>query len=167
MTSISRSKGLLAAALSFAFILAVPFGASAHGFKKGDLEISHPWSRETPVDAKVGVGYLSIRNSGTSDDRLIAVETSAAAKVEIHQSTEVDGVAKMRPIPEGVSVPAGGSVVLEPGGYHLMLMGLKEGLAQGTDVPAVLVFEKAGRMDVEFAVEDVGYRAGKNAHGAH
>jgi periplasmic copper chaperone A len=136
-----------------AFLLATP--VFAHGYKAGTLEISHPWSRETPPSATTGVGYLSIHNSGTDADRLVSIETAAAQKVEVHESTVENGVAKMRPVGP-LEIPAGGDVTLKPGGLHLMMVGLKEGLAEGERVPATLVFEKAGRVDIEFEVDSMG-----------
>lgn len=145
-----------------ALVLADP--ASAHSFKLGALEIGHPWARETPVSATTGAGYMTVKNSGTDADRLIAVETSGAAKAEIHQSINENGVAKMRPV-AGIEIPAGGSVELKSGGYHLMLIGLKEPLAEGMRVPATLTFEKAGKIDIEFAVEGMGYGGPGAKHG--
>ncbi|BCJ92376.1 hypothetical protein IZ6_31110 [Terrihabitans soli] len=134
---------------------------SAHGYKIGSLAIGHPWARETPPSAQTGAGYLTVKNTGTEADTLIAVETSGAAKVEIHQSINENGVAKMRPV-TGIDIPAGGSLELKSGGYHLMLIDLKEPLAEGMRIPATLTFEKAGKIDVEFAVEGMGY-GGPNA----
>ena len=145
-------------------LLSLAASAHAHGFKAGALEIGHPWARETPVGATVGAGYLTVTNTGTDADRLIAVETSGAGKVEIHEATNENGVAKMRPV-AAVDIPAGGQAKLAPGGFHLMLIGLKEGLAEGMRIPATLVFEKAGRVDVEFAVEGMAYGApGEHKH---
>jgi periplasmic copper chaperone A len=144
-----------------AFLLAGP--AAAHSFKIGALEIGHPWARETPPSATTGAGYLTVRNTGTDADRLIAVETAGAEKVEIHQSINENGVAKMRPV-AGIDIPAGGSIELKSGGYHLMLIGLKDGLAEGMRVPGTLTFEKAGKIDVEFAVEGMGYGGPGAAH---
>jgi periplasmic copper chaperone A len=144
-----RGCGLILSAL----LLATP--AFAHGYKAGTLEISHPWSRETPPAATTGVGYLSIHNSGTEADRLVSIETAAAQKVEVHESTVENGVAKMRAVGP-LEIPAGGDVTLKPGGLHLMMVGLKEGFAEGERVPATLVFEKAGRVDVEFEVDSMG-----------
>lgn len=151
--------------LALALALALPATANAHGYKAGDLEIGHPWSRQTPDGAKVGVGYIkSIRNNGTTPDRLVAVEAAIASKVEIHESREVDGVARMRPV-EAIDIPAGGEVSLAPSGYHMMLTGLKEPLSEGENIPATLVFERAGRVEVELQVEAMG--ATPKAHSHH
>lgn len=160
-----RLRGLLPL-LALLFLGGIAFAgpAFAHSFKLGALEIGHPWARETPPSAKTGAGYLTIKNTGTDADRLIAVETAGAEKVEMHQSTVENGVAKMRPV-TAVDIPAGGDVALQPGGYHLMLVGLKEALAEGMRIPAVLTFEKAGKIDVELAVENMGYGGPAGKHG--
>lgn len=136
--------------------LAFAAPASAHSYKAGALEIGHPWARETPASAKTGAAFFKVTNTGTEPDRLIAIETEAAEKVEIHESIDQQGVARMRPV-GAVELPPGQQTALQPGGYHLMLIGLKEPLAEGMRLPAVLVFEKAGKLSVEFAVESMAY----------
>jgi copper(I)-binding protein len=155
-----RTRGLIPVLA----VLALAGPASAHSFKLGALEIGHPWARETPVSATTGAGYMTVKNTGTEADRLVAVETSGAAKAEIHQSINENGVAKMRPV-AAIEVPAGGSVELKSGGYHLMLIGLKEPLAEGMRVPGTLTFEKAGKIDIEFAVEPMSYQGPNAQHG--
>lgn len=149
-----------------AVLLAFAAPASAHSYKAGGLEISHPWARETPPSAKVGAGYFKVKNTGTEADRLIAVETEGAEKVEIHESINENGVAKMRQV-QTVEIPAGAETALKPGGYHLMLVNLKEALAEGMRIPATLVFEKAGKIKVELAVEGMGYGGPAPAHNGH
>lgn len=137
----------------------------------GELEgiaIHEPWLRQPPPSARVAAGYLQIENPGPAADRLLAVETDVAERVEIHEMDEVDGMMRMREMEGGLAVPAGGRVALEPGGYHLMLMGASPDLQAGQRVQAVLVFEGAGRMDVEFEVRPPDAGAGGHGEdGAH
>ena len=119
--------------------------------------------RQPPPSAQVSAGYLQIGNPGDEADRLVSVETDAAERVEIHEMDEVDGVMRMREVEGGLEIPAGGQVALQPGGYHLMLMGAREGLEAGQQVDAVLVFERAGRVEVAFDVRPPG--AGAGGHG--
>ena len=137
-----------AAALSF-----VPGAAAAHEYKLGSLEIGHPWSRATPAGAPVAGGFLTVTNAGGAD-RLVSVASDAADKVEIHEMAVVDGVMKMRPLDKGIEVPAGGKLELKPGSYHVMFIGLKKPFVKGDMVKGTLAFEKAGKIDVEFKVED-------------
>ena len=127
------------------------------------IAIHDPWLRQPPPSAQVSAGYLQIGNPGDEADRLVSVETDAAERVEIHEMDEVDGVMRMREVEGGLEIPAGGQVALQPGGYHLMLMGAREGLEAGQQVDAVLVFERAGRVEVAFDVRPPG--AGAGGHG--
>lgn len=132
------------------------------------ISISEAWVRQPPPSAQVAAGYMQIVNHGPGDDRLVAVETDAAGRVEIHEMEEVDGIMRMREIEGGLAVPAGGQVDLVPGGYHLMLMQPREGLEAGQQVDATLVFEAAGRMDVTFDVRPPDAGAGDHdGHGDH
>jgi copper(I)-binding protein len=130
--------------------------AAAHEFKLGDLTIGHPWSRATPGGAKIGGGYLTVTNNGSAPDRLVAATTNVADRVEIHEMAMNNGVMTMRQIPGGIPVPPGQTVAFAPGGYHLMLMGLKTPLKEGDRVKATLTFEKAGPIEVTINVEGIG-----------
>ena len=143
-------------ALALALLAATPFMTEAHEFKAGDLTIGHPWSRATPGGAKVGGGYLTITNKGSAPDRLIAATAAVADHVEIHEMATKDGVMTMRAQPNGVTIEPGKTVAFAPGGYHLMLMGLKSPLKEGDRVKAVLTFEKAGKVEVTINVEGMG-----------
>ena len=137
----------------FAFILLFAAGAAAaQEFKAGALEIDQPWSRATPKGAKVAAGYLTIRNTGTDPDRLVSVTSPAAGKSEIHEMSMEKGVMKMRPVPGGIEIKPGETVELKPNSFHIMMMGLKKPIELGKPFKASLTFEKAGPVEVEFAV---------------
>lgn len=111
---------------------------------------------------------MTITNTGTAPDRLLAVESALAAKVEIHQSTLVDGVARMRPVPEGLSIAPGETLDLKPGGSHIMFVRPTQTFAQGNVVAARLVFERAGALDVQFRVQALGQKpAAADPHAGH
>ncbi len=135
---------------------AVPQYALAHGYKIGDLAIGHPWSRATPGGAKIGGGYLTVTNSGTSPDKLTGGSLSIADHVEFHEMKMDGGVMRMRPIEGGITISPGETVKFEPNGNHVMFMGLKEPLKEGTMVKGQLIFEKAGAVDVEYKVDAIG-----------
>lgn len=139
--------------------------AMAHDYKAGTLQIDHPWSRATPGGASVAAGYLVVKNTGTAPDRLISASVPFAGRVEIHEMGMKDGVMIMRPVPGGLTIPAGGSVELKPGGYHIMFLDLKSPLKEGTSVDGTLTFEKAGTVPVQFQVEGLG--ASGSAHPGH
>lgn len=132
--------------------------------KAGALSISHVWLREPPPAAKVAGGYLTVTNEGSTADRLLAVEGDAAATVEVHEMSNVDGVMRMQAISNGLPIEPGQTIELKPGGYHVMFMGLKRPLKSGETVPATLVFEKAGRVAVTFGVESARPGAEEHKH---
>jgi len=131
----------------------------ARDYKLGALEIGQPWARATPPSAPAGGGFLKITNTGSTPDRLVSASSPAAELVQVHEMKMEGNVMRMREVDKGLEIPAGGSVTLAPGSYHLMMMGLKAPLKQGSPVPLTLVFEKAGKIDVELAVESIGAQA--------
>jgi copper(I)-binding protein len=130
--------------------------AYAHGYKLGALDIHHPWTRATPLGAEVAGGYMEILNGGATSDRLISVEISGVQMSAIHEMATVDGVMNMRPLPSGLEIKAGETVVLKPGSFHIMMMGLSKPLVAGQNIAGTLHFEKAGSIDVEFKIEPMG-----------
>jgi copper(I)-binding protein len=130
--------------------------ASAHGYKLGTLEIGHPWARATPATAPTGGGFLSLKNTGTTPDRLLSASSPVAASIQIHEMKMEGNVMRMRELDGPLEIKPGETVTLAPGGMHLMMMGLKSPLKQGERVPLTLVFEKAGKIDVELMVMPIG-----------
>jgi copper(I)-binding protein len=145
---------------AFAALLAV-LGAPAHAqeVKAGDLVITQPWSRATPGGAKIAGGFLTIENKGAVPDRLVSGAGDIAGKVEIHEMAMSNGVMTMRPLDKGLVIEPGKTVKLAPGGYHLMLMDLKQPFKQGDKVPVTLEFEKAGKVALSLDVQGVGAQA--------
>src|SRR5207302_11463713 len=111
-----------------------------------------------------GVAYLTIVNTGTADDRLIAAATPVAEKAEPHSTVTENGVMKMRPV-QAVDVKAGGKAELKPGGLHLMLTGLKAPLKEGGTFPLTLTFEKAGAIETMVKIEKAGAMGGAGMPG--
>lgn len=101
----------------------------------------------------VSAVYLTIANAGTAADRLVSAATDIAGIVEIHTS-EMDsqGVMRMRPLTDGLEIPPNGSVNLEPGGYHIMLMELNQPLMPGTTITLTLKFASGTTLEVEAEV---------------
>lgn len=144
-------------ALPFMLSLALSQEVSAHDFKVGDIEITHPWSRATPDGAKVAAGYVAIRNTGSQPDRLVGASGEIAERTEIHEMAIDDrGVMTMRPLADGLEIPAGGETELKPGGYHIMFLGLKQAVNEGDSFKGTLIFEQAGAVDVEYSVRAMG-----------
>lgn len=136
--------------------------AAAHDYTIGSLKIGHPWARATPPTAPSGGGFLTVTNTGTTVDRLVSASSPAAGQTQIHEMKMDGTIMRMREVENGLEIPPGATVALAPGGLHLMMMGLKDPLKQGTRVPLTLTFEKAGKIDVELVVMALG--ASPDAH---
>ena len=134
-------------------VLALLCSASfAHEYQAGELHIAHPWARALPPNAPVGAAYFVVHNSGKTEDRLLGAQTPRAEKAELHTHVQIGDVMKMQKI-DSLGIPAGGEAKLVPGGSHLMLFGLKQPLVAGERFPLTLEFEKAGKVEVEVAIE--------------
>ena len=147
----------------------------------GGIEVQEPWIRavgatenntmdmgtmipnanqmpaEQPAGSMIGstgAAFMTIKNNGKAADRLVSVDSDVADAVEIHLSEMKDDVMTMRQV-DGVEIPAGGEALLQPGGYHVMLIGLQRELAVGEKVNLTLTFEKAGQMSVEAEVRAI------------
>lgn len=132
------------------------------------LKITEVWTRPTAAGAGTGVGFLRIRNTGTTPERLLGASSERAGTVELHQLVEHDGVVGMRPLVDGLVIPAGGELRLAPSGAHLMLFDLRAPLTAGERVPLRLRFEHAGTVPVALHVESAAPEAPqKPAAGEH
>lgn len=130
--------------------------AGAAEFTAGGLLIENPWTRATPRGAAVAGGYLTITNRGSTPDRLIGGNVAFAGRFELHEMKMENGVMQMRPLPQGLEIRPGQTVELKPGGFHVMFMGLKQAPREGEKLKGTLVFEKAGLVEIEFAVAAIG-----------
>jgi copper(I)-binding protein len=129
------------------------------------LAFSNAWVRATPPNAKVAGGFVEILNAGKNADRLLSASSDAAERVEIHEMKMAGDVMQMRQLTEGLMIPAGQSVQLKPGSYHLMLMAPKKPIAEGQKLIITLVFEKAGKRSLEFtAAKQAPVAAPEAAH---
>jgi periplasmic copper chaperone A len=166
MTSLFRAGFALAIAIAVASAVgpAATGPAAAHEYRAGTLVIHHPWTRATPAGARVAGGFASIDNTGAEPDKLVGASLSRAETSEIHQMAMQGEVMTMTPVEGGIAIPAGGNLTLSPGGYHLMFPGLKAPLKQGEKVAGSLIFEKAGTVPVEFAVESIAAKGGEHDH---
>jgi hypothetical protein len=138
-------------------LLAAPFVlaaacAQAADVKVGDLTVKDAVMRPTPGGSTNTAAYLTVENGGKAADTLVSVSCGCAAKVQLHEMSMAGGMMRMRALPQGLAVPAGGTAALKPGGSHVMVMGLKAPLVSGQTVPMTLTFAKAGKVTVPFKV---------------
>jgi periplasmic copper chaperone A len=144
----------------------LPVCATAHDYRVGTLRIDYPWSIATPNGAKVGAGYMKITNEGAQPDRLIGITSPLAGKVAVHASVREGDIVRMRALDKGLEIRPGETVELKPDGAHVMFEDLRAPLLEAGRVQATLLFEKAGSVDVGFAVEPMGTKAAPPAPAA-
>jgi copper(I)-binding protein len=160
-----------ALALGAALTLAAAGTALAGDATAGNIKITDAWARASAGPAQNGAAFLTVTNGGGEADKLVAAGTDVAATAELHTHLNEGGVMKMRQVP-AIDLPAGQKVTLQPGGYHVMIMGLKAPLKAGETFPLTLTFEKAGKVTVDVAVGaagamgPVGMDHGGMSHGA-
>jgi len=152
-------------------LLAAGAFALASSSVLAQVTVTEPWIRATVAGQKVAGGYLQIRSS--RDTALVEARTGASATTEVHEMSMVDNVMKMRAVPR-IDIPAGRTVELKPGGYHLMLIDIREPMTVGRKVPITLVFEdrdgKRESVEVTAEVRTLGGAAGaakKDEHKHH
>lgn len=147
--------------------------AQAAEYKVGTIMVSEPWARASASPmAKAGAAYATLVNAGQQMDRLLAAESPVAGKVELHTVLMEGGVMKMRQV-NAIEIHPGEPTVLQPGGLHVMLMGLHAPLKEGEVLTVTLTFEKAGKITVEAPIRAAGAKGsmggmsgGHKGHGA-
>lgn len=118
-----------------------------------NLTINNPWARSAGVGETSAI-YFEIINPSNRSDALLTAQTDVAEMVELHQSQmNTEGVMTMHHQNE-IAIPANSKVLLEPGGYHIMLMGLKKELKPGDTFPLTLTFQTAGTIEVQVLVNN-------------
>ena len=136
----------------FAGLMASAMFASAAA-AQSMIEIQDAYARASGMSAVAGAAFMTIHNSGDQDDQLIDARSDVSTRVELHTHIMEDGIAKMRRVDGGFTIPAGGDHILERGGDHVMFMGLKQPFEQGAEIPVTLVFEHAGEIEVMIPVD--------------
>lgn len=144
MTRVNRPFALAALLLSGCSPSAPP----------AELQLSESWARETVAGQTSTAAFLTIENSGGTADSLVEVTASAPATASLHSTTYADGVARMRPLDEGLEIPPGKTVVLRPGGPHIMVENLAEQLEAGETLQMRLRFLRSGERMVEVEVRN-------------
>ncbi len=119
-----------------------------------DVSAMHPYVRATLPHVPNTAAFLMLKNDGDKVMKLVAVKSDLPAKVELHGHELIDGLMKMRKV-EFIEVPAKGMATLEPGGHHIMVMGLDGQLEPGQEVDFTLIFESGDEVEFTAPVESV------------
>jgi periplasmic copper chaperone A len=138
--------------------LAAPLALRAEDMKDG-IMVMEPWAPPSLAGAHNGAAYFMLMNHGDAADRLISLSTPVAAKAEIHREEMTNGIMRMRPTGP-LTLEPGAMIALKPGGFHVMLLDLKQPLKPGEHFPLTLTFEKAGAMTLEATVTKSPMAAG-------
>ena len=127
--------------------------AFAQTYKAGDIEVAGPWAPSTGPKLTSSAAYMRLIDRGSVSDQLVSATSPVAQKVELHVFNVENGIYGMHPV-QGIRIsPGAASTVLEPGGAHVMLEGLKQPLNAGETFPLTLTFQNAGQLRVEVRVE--------------
>ncbi len=142
-------------ALGVAVALFFNVAAIATDYKAGSIEITNSWSRATPKGASTAIGYMTIKNVGTTSDHLIDASVDVAAGVQLHSMILENGIAKMRELHD-IEINPGQSIEFKPGGSHAMFVKLKRPLVKGEHIKGTLTFANAGTVQIEYDVGGIG-----------
>ena len=121
----------------------------------GSITIENPYARPSLGAARSSAAYLTVMNSSGKADRLMSASGVVARKIGLHTHIHENGIMKMRPV-AAIEIPANGKAVLKPGGFHIMIMGVKKPLKIGGKFTLTLHFERAGPVQVTFPVKKIG-----------
>jgi len=144
-------------------VAALAFLTAAGAAAAGDITVTDPFARASAGMATVGAAFMTLKNTSGTADSLISASSPVAAKTELHTHIKDGAIMRMREVPS-IEVPANGTVALQPGGLHVMLIDLKAPLKQGEVVPLTLTFAKAGTMTVDVPVKSPSEMAPMPGH---
>jgi copper(I)-binding protein len=158
------------AVLAALLVTCVPSFAFAHhgvihdgcpagqAFTVGDITVSGAFTRATPKGATAAGSYFTVVNAGAAADTLLGATSEAAADIGVHQMKMNGDVMEMSPVEGGLEIPAGGSVQLAPGGYHLMMTGMDQPFVEGACIEMTLHFAVAGDLSIQLNIGGMGQK---------
>ena len=158
---------------AFAALTLFPGPILAGTNQVGNMHVINPWARATPPGAGTGAAYMTLMNKSKRTDRLVNVSSPVAKKIEFHTHIKSGNIMRMRRV-KTIPIKVGVMQTFKPGGFHIMLMGLKKSLKNGAKFPLTLTFEHAGMIKVNVMVHRIagqlpGFLSNKShkAHKAH
>ncbi|MDH5605574.1 MAG: copper chaperone PCu(A)C [Anaerolineae bacterium] len=139
--------------LLLVIIMVLSLTACSSGAEGPDLKVTKAWGRPSAMMKGNGAVYMLIENKGSQDDQLVGASSNVADAVEVHETSMADGVMKMKHI-MGIDLPAGETVELKSGGYHIMLIGINEKFEVGSTITVTLSFEKSDDITLEVEIRE-------------
>jgi hypothetical protein len=149
-----KLKYLIAFGIVKKLVMAAIFFAPSFGFS-AEMEVVNAWARASVPGARAGAAYITLKSE--EDDVLLSVSTEFARSAEIHATEDNDGIMSMEYL-DKLSLPAGVEVGMAPGGYHIMLMGLKQDLKAGLELPITLAFKHSSTRHVRVPIKPLTYK---------
>ncbi len=146
-----KKKTSFFAAILSASVMSYAALAHAESFNLGALEIQDPWARASSGRAHAGAAFMTILNKGETD-RLLKAEANVSKAVELHTHIKDGDIMRMRQV-EAIDITGGSKTELQPGGLHIMFIGLEKKLSEGSSFPLTLIFEKAGQVEIQVDVQ--------------
>lgn len=138
------------------FVL-TPIGFEVQAGSAQHISVERAWARASIGKSRPAVAYMTVKNSSRETEHLDSLESDIAERVEIHLSTMRNGIMRMKPIGR-ISIPPRGVLELKPGGYHVMLFGLRSALVKGQKFTLTLTFRAAGKIAVPVIIHPLGSR---------
>ena len=130
-----------------------------------DVIATQAWARGSAGMANAGGAFMMLKNDGDKDVNLVSAKSDISDRIEMHTHSMVDGVMRMREVEGGIPVPANGMQALKPGSYHVMFMGLKAPLQEGSSFPLTLVFSDGQETTIDVMVKAPNAMSGAQEHG--
>jgi copper(I)-binding protein len=131
--------------IKHALIIVILLAATSLAGADSGLQVSEPWIREAPPTSRVLAGYLTLVNTGDNTVTVTAISSPDFKNAEIHRTVIEEGIARMLPVKQ-LEVPAGGQLMLEPGGYHLMLFDPMRTLTEGETVTLIIHLDNGNQI---------------------
>ena len=142
-------------------------GFSAASAAVARVKIENSWARATLLhESANGAVFMTLTDTSGKGDMLVAASSPVAKTTELHVHKIVSGVIQMRPV-SSLPIPAGGSITLQPGAEHVMLIGLKRPLREGETIPLQLVFTHSNIVETTVQIRGVGFLNSHTGHGDH
>jgi hypothetical protein len=136
----------------FALLLAVAATLPAYAGEAADVSVADPYVRMVPPGTPTTGAFMVVKNDGSTDRKLVRADSPVAKAVELHNHINDNGVMKMRQVKE-IDIKAKSETALKPGGYHVMLIDLKQALNEGETVPMTLTFDDGSTRKIDVPVK--------------
>lgn len=134
------------------FLVAFTFGLSLPVLAADTIQAQSAWTRATPPGAANSASYVQLHNAGDEMRSVIAAHSSVADEIQLHTVLSENGLMKMRQVPF-IEIPAGGMTELKPGGFHIMMLGIKQPLKEGESVQIELEFANGDKLNFESPIQ--------------